>query len=53
MLKVPAQRPALEKQLDRLGEILELSAIDKRLENVLLDIEVVVIDRGELVAQRR
>jgi hypothetical protein len=30
-----------------------LAAVDKRLENVLLDIQVVVVDRGELVAQGR
>jgi hypothetical protein len=39
--------------IGRLRESLELFAIDKRLENVLLDVEVVVIDRGELVARRR
>src|SRR6266436_4787880 len=35
-----------------LGEPLELTAIDKRLEDILLDIQVTVVDRRELVAQR-
>jgi hypothetical protein len=35
------------------GKPLQLAAVDKRLENVLLDIQVVVVDRGELVAQGR
>ena len=35
------------------GQPLELTAIDKRLEDILLDIQVIVIDRGELVAQGR
>jgi hypothetical protein len=30
----------------------ELTAIDKCLENILLDIQVIVINRGELVPQR-
>src|SRR5215472_192745 len=37
----------------RLSEMLELSATDECLEDVLLDVEIIVIDRGELVAQRR
>jgi len=32
------------------GKPLQLPPIDKRLKNVLLDVEVVVIDCGELVA---
>lgn len=36
-----------------LASRLELTAIHKRLENVLLDIQIIVIDRGELVAQGR
>ena len=36
-----------------LGQPLELTAIDKRLEDILLDVQVIVIDRGELVAQGR
>ena len=35
------------------GQPLELTAIDKRLEDVLLDIQIIVIDRGEFVAQGR
>ena len=35
------------------GQPLELAAIDKRLEDILLDIQVIVIDRRELVAQGR
>lgn len=35
------------------GQPLELTAIDKCLENILLDIQIIVIDCGELVAQRR
>jgi hypothetical protein len=35
------------------GQPLQLTAIDKRLGDILLDIQVIVIDRGELVAQRR
>jgi hypothetical protein len=35
----------------RFGELLKLPAIDKRLEDILLDVEVVVGDRGKLVAQ--
>ena len=35
------------------GELSQLAAIDKRLEDILLDIQVVVVDRGELVAQGR
>ena len=35
------------------GEPLQLAAVNKRLENVLLDIQVSVVDRGELVAQGR
>ena len=37
----------------RSGEMLKLPAIDKRLDDILLDVEVVVVDRRELVAQRR
>jgi hypothetical protein len=33
--------------------MLKLPAIDKRLDDILLDVEVVVVDRRELVAQRR
>jgi len=33
------------------GEPLQLAAVNKRLENVLLDIQVAVVDRVELVAQ--
>jgi hypothetical protein len=33
------------------GEPLQLAAVNKRLENVLLDIQVAVVDCGELVAQ--
>jgi hypothetical protein len=35
------------------GAFLELPAIDKRLKDILLDVEVIVIDRRELLAQRR
>ena len=35
------------------GQPLELTAIDKRLEDILLDIQIIVVDRGELVAQGR
>ena len=31
------------------GQSLELAAIDKRLKDILLDIQVIVIDRGEPV----
>ncbi len=34
------------------GQPLELTAIDKRLKCILLDIQVIAIDRGELVPQR-
>ena len=33
------------------GQPLQLAAVDKRLEDVLLDIQVAVVDRGELGAQ--
>src|SRR5271165_428952 len=36
-----------------LGKPLELTAIDKRLEDILLDVQVIVIDRSKLVAQGR
>ena len=35
-----------------LGQPLKLAAIDKRLKDILLDVQVIVIDRGELVPQR-
>ena len=35
-----------------LGQPLKLAAIDKRLEDILLDAQVIVIGRGELVPQR-
>jgi hypothetical protein len=35
------------------GELSELPAIDKRFEDILLDIQVIVDDGGHLVAQRR